>query len=147
MELSQDKSLLAEPLARSNTTYPTGYVPSSQCQTTAFVKDDPLRTTLFRRSPNLFLFPDNGGAGRDRTDDLKLAKLPLSQLSYGPFIVSLKRRRRHPSPWLARRRARRPVGLATPAASGQSQTVQTKAHQSTEAALGRTAAANFFASQ
>ena len=26
----------------------------------------------------------NGGAGRDRTDDLKLAKLPLSQLSYGP---------------------------------------------------------------
>ena len=30
--------------------------------------------------------PENGGAGRDRTDDLKLAKLPLSQLSYGPFI-------------------------------------------------------------
>ena len=26
----------------------------------------------------------NGGAGRDRTDDLKLAKLPLSQLSYSP---------------------------------------------------------------
>jgi hypothetical protein len=26
-----------------------------------------------------------GGAGRDRTDDLKLAKLPLSQLSYGPI--------------------------------------------------------------
>jgi hypothetical protein len=25
-----------------------------------------------------------GGASRDRTDDLKLAKLPLSQLSYGP---------------------------------------------------------------
>ena len=25
-----------------------------------------------------------GGAGRDRTDDLKLAKLALSQLSYGP---------------------------------------------------------------
>jgi hypothetical protein len=25
-----------------------------------------------------------GGARRDRTDDLKLAKLPLSQLSYGP---------------------------------------------------------------
>ena len=28
---------------------------------------------------------DPGGAGRDRTDDLKLAKLPLSQLSYGPY--------------------------------------------------------------
>ena len=27
----------------------------------------------------------SGGAGRDRTDDLKLAKLPLSQLSYGPW--------------------------------------------------------------
>src|SRR5690349_3835215 len=35
----------------------------------------------------------NGGARRDRTDDLKLAKLPLSQLSYGPFWVGLKRRR------------------------------------------------------
>ena len=31
--------------------------------------------------------PDNGGARRDRTDDLKLAKLPLSQLSYGPVII------------------------------------------------------------
>ena len=30
-------------------------------------------------------FTMNGGAGRDRTDDLKLAKLPLSQLSYGPI--------------------------------------------------------------
>ena len=29
----------------------------------------------------------NGGARRDRTDDLKLAKLPLSQLSYGPKTV------------------------------------------------------------
>lgn len=28
--------------------------------------------------------PAPGGAGRDRTDDLKLAKLALSQLSYGP---------------------------------------------------------------
>jgi hypothetical protein len=27
---------------------------------------------------------EDGGARRDRTDDLKLAKLPLSQLSYGP---------------------------------------------------------------
>ena len=30
------------------------------------------------------MFPGFGGARRDRTDDLKLAKLPLSQLSYGP---------------------------------------------------------------
>ena len=31
------------------------------------------------------LLPRSGGAGRDRTDDLKLAKLPLSQLSYSPL--------------------------------------------------------------
>ena len=31
----------------------------------------------------------DGGAGRDRTDDLRLAKPPLSQLSYSPlFFVS-----------------------------------------------------------
>ena len=28
-----------------------------------------------------------GGGGRDRTDDLKLAKLPLSQLSYAPTEI------------------------------------------------------------
>src|SRR3712207_7072591 len=38
-------------------------------------------TTLFR-SQNVWI---HGGARRDRTDDLKLAKLALSQLSYGPF--------------------------------------------------------------
>jgi hypothetical protein len=31
----------------------------------------------------------NGGARRDRTDDLKLAKLALSQLSYGPNWLPL----------------------------------------------------------
>ena len=30
-----------------------------------------------------------GGANRDRTDDLKLAKLALSQLSYGPDLIGL----------------------------------------------------------
>jgi hypothetical protein len=33
----------------------------------------------------------NGGARRDRTDDLKLAKLPLSQLSYGPVSPTLQK--------------------------------------------------------
>ena len=32
---------------------------------------------------------ETGGAYRDRTDDLKLAKLALSQLSYGPVLVEL----------------------------------------------------------
>jgi hypothetical protein len=40
----------------------------------------------------------HGGARRDRTDDLMLAKHALSQLSYGPFGVGLKRRRRRASP-------------------------------------------------
>ena len=57
---------------------------------------DPDAASLNRdeQHPNLLSEPSdktnnrsrkNGGAGRDRTDDLKLAKLPLSQLSYGPI--------------------------------------------------------------
>ena len=34
----------------------------------------------------------DGGADRDRTDDLKLAKLALSQLSYGPWDKTIKQR-------------------------------------------------------
>ena len=37
-----------------------------------------------RQSAKPDKFRVSGGARRDRTDDLKLAKLPLSQLSYGP---------------------------------------------------------------
>ena len=44
----------------------------------------------------LFVIPSSddawsaiGGANRDRTDDLKLAKLALSQLSYGPVVVEI----------------------------------------------------------
>ena len=37
----------------------------------------------------------NGGARRDRTDDLKLAKLPLSQLSYGPCFIHMNSPTRH----------------------------------------------------
>ena len=35
------------------------------------------------------LYRKRGGASRDRTDDLKLAKLALSQLSYGPIGSNL----------------------------------------------------------
>ena len=31
----------------------------------------------------------DGGAGRDRTDDLLLAKQALSQLSYGPLLAEM----------------------------------------------------------
>jgi hypothetical protein len=43
-------------------------------------------TTLEKRNrrPLAAGFVFGGGAGRDRTDDLKLAKLALSQLSYSP---------------------------------------------------------------
>jgi hypothetical protein len=43
-----------------------------------------LRQAYCGRTRSDHLTMMNGGAGRDRTDDLKLAKLPLSQLSYGP---------------------------------------------------------------
>ena len=39
-------------------------------------------TCLISREPFL------GGAGRDRTDDLRLAKPPLSQLSYDPLFLT-----------------------------------------------------------
>lgn len=43
---------------------------------------------LFERTPfNLPAGHQVGGASRDRTDDLKLAKLALSQLSYGPVLA------------------------------------------------------------
>ena len=53
-----------------------------------------MSATCSHAASNLVLFSSasdrhlNGGAGRDRTDDLKLAKLPLSQLSYGPEGVA-----------------------------------------------------------
>ena len=46
-----------------------------QTEAAAQAANSGLNFTGFRR---------NGGADRDRTDDLKLAKLALSQLSYGP---------------------------------------------------------------
>ena len=41
-----------------------------------------IRMTFFTLST-----PGHGGAGRDRTDDILLAKQALSQLSYGPLIT------------------------------------------------------------
>ena len=44
----------------------------------------------YRPQPCLFTLKSEcefGGANRDRTDDLKLAKLALSQLSYGPLVL------------------------------------------------------------
>ena len=57
------------------------------------------RTILkFTRTPIVFvrrrMVAIDGGADRDRTDDLKLAKLALSQLSYGPWDKTSKNDRR-----------------------------------------------------
>ena len=41
------------------------------------------------RNSNEAPLTPTGGARRDRTDDLKLAKLPLSQLSYGPDAADM----------------------------------------------------------
>ena len=40
----------------------------------------------------------SGGASRDRTGDLKLAKLALSQLSYGPDPVGARQGRKSEAP-------------------------------------------------
>ena len=44
--------------------------------------------------PVLPLVSKPGGAGRDRTDDLRLAKPPLSQLSYSPFSCRATQKKR-----------------------------------------------------
>src|ERR1700753_3825595 len=46
------------------------------------VRNDVLRTTISKQCIDLRI--PSGGARRDRTDDLMLAKHALSQLSYGP---------------------------------------------------------------
>jgi hypothetical protein len=53
------------------------------CQTCSLCATLLLLNTAFRRS---------GGARRDRTDDLMLAKHALSQLSYGPISEACQRR-------------------------------------------------------
>ena len=47
--------------------------------------------TLARAARPPSPFPKPGGARRDRTDDLMLAKHALSQLSYGPGYLGIKR--------------------------------------------------------
>ena len=46
----------------------------------------PIDLAIDRQSLLSLSLKELGGADRDRTDDLKLAKLALSQLSYGPDL-------------------------------------------------------------
>ena len=72
---------------------------SRQLQTNPFIHDVNQHNAHSMRVAKLVMvagrMPDvtlegfwDGGARRDRTDDLKLAKLALSQLSYGPGQAS-----------------------------------------------------------
>lgn len=90
---------------RTSSRCQSGYIPSKRCQVFA----RPVRssgpaqgskTCVPDAEPPTAIAPrpiwgddnrretDHGGASRDRTDDLMLAKQPLSQLSYGPNLRS-----------------------------------------------------------
>ncbi|CAH2407322.1 hypothetical protein MES5069_580004 [Mesorhizobium escarrei] len=59
------------------------------CQRAFHLYSTPLR--LFQKKVATILrIARSGGAGRDRTDDILLAKQALSQLSYGPLITPLR---------------------------------------------------------
>ena len=68
-------------------------------QGTTTIQRHAFQLCLVRRRTNAIDLCTNdplgfGGADRDRTDDLKLAKLALSQLSYGPWDKTSKNDRR-----------------------------------------------------
>jgi hypothetical protein len=50
----------------------------------------PLDTLSHGEEATILRIARSGGAGRDRTDDILLAKQALSQLSYGPLITPLR---------------------------------------------------------
>jgi hypothetical protein len=60
-------------------------------------------STAANRGSGFFIPGNAGGASRDRTDDLKLAKLALSQLSYGParMFINVRTRGQVRSKWWA----------------------------------------------
>lgn len=62
----------------------TSFLPHDEGLDRCFANPNAFRRRLLRVIQSSSNYQEFGGAGRDRTDDLKLAKLPLSQLSYGP---------------------------------------------------------------
>lgn len=89
---------------------PSRTMPYSRCQTATCIPPD--EPAFMENTKQIFadeqhhphsrelLLTGSGGARRDRTDDLMLAKHALSQLSYGPRSRELLkvRFRRHPEP-------------------------------------------------
>ena len=87
LDLGQDEPISPEGLFDApERPKSTGYVSSLRCRITRGRLRD--RETLYGRCwsrlVRLRRDPASGGARRDRTDDLMLAKHALSQLSYGP---------------------------------------------------------------
>src|SRR5690625_3652558 len=64
-------------------TMPNNLSPPSRKRQNSFFPRDECSSTPVQHLPR-----NPGGADRDRTGDLKLAKLALSQLSYGPLSVT-----------------------------------------------------------
>src|SRR5436190_12445302 len=69
-----------------------GHIPSSRCQANRCLEQrNRVSSTLDVFSRSTFDGAKAGGARRDRTDDLLLAKQALSQLSYGPVEGALNK--------------------------------------------------------
>ncbi len=76
----------------------------------------------------------DGGARRDRTDDLMLAKHALSQLSYGPLLFGCA----ITLPLLALGRSRRAVALASPVVRINAREGHPRCSQAAQCALEQT---------
>ena len=64
-----------------------GSISSLRCQKTRkllSIQTSRMRSDVSRTTVKISVIKPSGGARRDRTDDLMLAKHALSQLSYGP---------------------------------------------------------------
>jgi hypothetical protein len=81
-----ENSPMAHKAATSAPSAKAGSIFSSRCS-----KRQARSTKASRKQTSFSRTVKFGGASRDRTDDLKLAKLPLSQLSYGPVSKPLNR--------------------------------------------------------
>ena len=94
MNIGQDVSSAPPETVTPSTTMSNIHAPATHNQTVACQTRRETcvssQTALCFSLPSQALKAVDGGAGRDRTDDLKLAKLPLSQLSYSPLKNAIR---------------------------------------------------------
>jgi hypothetical protein len=79
------------PLSSSENRYSAISALVRECLATYSIVNEPCRSNLRGCDEVTFAERNLGGAERDRTDDLRLAKPALSQLSYSPSGVKLER--------------------------------------------------------